>query len=538
VSDPTQFERGNAPQPHRPPDSEIPELHQRTDGDALRGAHDTFRHLVENSPFGVYVVDADFRLQMVSAGAQKVFENIRPLIGRDFDEVLRALWQEPFVGDALARFRHTLATGEPYRSERMVERRIDIDTVESYDWKIERLTLPDGRPGVVCHFYDLSERQKYEAQLREADRKKNEFLAMLAHELRNPLAPIRNAVGVLRATSTGDGTVERCREIIDRQLRQMARLLDDLLDASRLASGKLNLQRGPVMLADILRAAIEVSAPLVEQRAQHVVADGLDQRIALDADAARLTQVFGNLLNNASKYSEARARIEIDVRREGDEVAVTVRDHGIGIAPDMLEKVFELFTQSDGALDHAQGGLGIGLSLARWLVHMHGGSIAVSSLGPGRGSAFTVRLPTIEAPAHEPPRATPPQVAALARLRVLVVDDNVDAADSMGLLMEQIGCETRVVYRGGSALETAGRFAPDLVLLDIGMPDMSGLEVCRRLRALPCGQGAFIVALTGWGQDEDRRRSESAGFDRHLVKPVDPEALIELAARLTSRSDT
>ncbi len=500
--------------------------------DALRRAHDTFRHLVENSPFGVYVVNADFRLQVASAGAQNVFQNVRPLIGRDFEEVLRLLWAQPFADDAIARFRHTLTTGQPYRSPGTIERRRDTGSVDSYDWKIERLILPDGRPGVVCHFYDLSERQQYEADLRDADRKKNEFLAMLAHELRNPLAPIRTSMGLIRARNVSDPAVERCREIVDRQLTQMARLLDDLLDVSRLASGKLTLQRARVMLSDIIAAAIEVSQPLIEQRNQVLAVEQADAQLVLDADAARLTQVFGNLLNNASKYSEMNARIELVSALDGNEAVVRVRDRGIGIASEMLEEVFELFTQSNSAREHAQGGLGIGLSLARRLVDMHGGSIGVKSDGLGHGTEFSVRLPILSSDARSDASDSPAAAPALSSLRILVVDDNADAADSIAMLLGQLGCDVRVAYRGASALEEAQRFSPELVLLDIGMPDMSGLDVCRQLRTLECGARALVVALTGWGQDDDRQRSISAGFDRHLVKPVDPDALIGLASEL------
>ncbi len=504
---------------------------------ALQRAHDTFRHLVDNSPFGIYVVDTDFRLQMVSAGAQKVFANVRPLLGRDFAEVLRILWEEPFASQAIARFRHTLETGVPYRSPSTVERRSDIGATESYDWQIERLTLPDGRPGVVCHFYDLSERQRYEAELRDADRRKNEFLAMLAHELRNPLAPIRTSIGMMQARGLSDPALERCSGIIDRQLGHMARLLDDLLDVSRLARGKLTLQRAPISLADAIRSAVEVCLPAIEQRKQTLVVHGIDLPVTVDADTARLTQVFGNLLDNASKYSEVRSRLEISVHREDDEAVVSVRDDGIGIAPEMLDKVFELFTQSDGANDRSQGGLGIGLSLARTLVEMHGGSIRVESRGPGHGATFIVRLPTLPAPASTLPPAPQPAMPELSRLRVLVVDDNADAADSIALLLGQFGCDVRVSYRGEIALEEAGRFEPDLVLLDIGLPGMSGLEVCRRIRALPSRNRAFMVALTGWGQEDDRRRSESAGFDLHLVKPVNPQTLIEMASSLVRQGD-
>jgi signal transduction histidine kinase len=349
--------------------------------------------LVEQSPFGVYAVDADFRLVLVSAGAQKVFETVRPLIGRDFAEVLRTIWPEPFASEAIGRFRRTLETGERYHAPRTVDQRHDIDIVESYDWTIERVTLSDGRPGVICHFYDLSERRRYEAALRDADRQKDEFLAMLAHELRNPLAAVQTAVSLLQARGPSEPLLVRSRDVIARQAAQMARLLEDLLDVSRLSRGELTLKRTLVPLEDVIDAAVETSRPSIDQRGQHLELLGVTAGLLLDADPTRMTQVFANLLNNASKYSAEGSRISIDVEPEGVEVVVRVRDRGIGIEPEMLEQIFDLFAQAPGARDHAPGGLGMGLSLARRLVDFHGGRITAASGGAGQGSEFAVWLP-------------------------------------------------------------------------------------------------------------------------------------------------
>jgi CheY-like chemotaxis protein/nitrogen-specific signal transduction histidine kinase len=401
--------------------------------------------------------------------------------------------------------------------------------VESYDWKTERVTLPDGRHGVVCHFYDLSERQRYEAALRDADRQKDEFLAMLAHELRNPLAPIRTAAGVLRTRGPVDPLVVTCGDTIDRQTTLMARLLDDLLDVSRLSRGKLTLQRAPVLVDDILKAAAETSRPLLDQQGQILDMTLVDQRLLLDGDAARLTQVFANLLNNAAKFSSPGARIEVVVQRERDRAVVRVRDAGIGIAAEMLERVFELFTQADHQADHGPGGLGIGLSLARRLVELHGGTITATSAGIGRGSEFIVSLPVATSDARvERVVADQAKMSAIGRRRVLVIDDNIDAADMTALLLTGLGCDVQTAYDGETGSRAAESFRPDIVLLDLGLPDIDGHQVSRRIRDSAWGRTTRLIAVSGWGREEDRQRSKDAGFDGHLTKPVEPEALIQL----------
>jgi len=621
----------------------------------LRRNHETFHRLVQSNPFGLYVVDADFRLIEVSLGAQKVFAGVQPLIGRDFEEVLRLIWPEPFVGQVLGVFRHTLATGEPYRSPSTVERRADIDEVEAYDWRVERLALPDGRFGVVCHFYDLSDRQRWEGALREseerfrsmadglplvvwvhdgsgrqewvnqtfcelfgvtreemrdarwqllthpedgaayidaflaavkdrapfhaevrargadgqwiwleswgrprfnsdrayighigvsaditerkrvdealheADRHKDEFLATLAHELRNPLAPIRAGIEVLRRKASDTPAAQRAREIIDRQSQHMVRLVDDLLDVGRITHGKLELRAESTSLESAVRQALEACAPHFERSHRELVVLAPAEPIHVNADPVRLTQVVTNLLYNAHKYSGVGSRIELSMTREEDMAVVRVRDNGIGISPDRLPQVFQMFMQDQPALERSQSGLGIGLALAEGLVRAHGGTIEATSAGVGEGSEFIVRLPALAQMSndHRTAEAAAASTLLAAPRRVLLVDDNRDAADTLSVLLGSEGCDVRVAYCGADALKMAQTWQPDLALVDIGLPDLNGYQVCAALRAELVGHEMRVAALTGWGQDDDRRRTREAGFDEHFVKPVNFDALLD-----------
>lgn len=316
----------------------------------------------------------------------------------------------------------------------------------------------------------------------------------------------------------------------------MARLLDDLLDISRLSRGTLTLRRSSVALGDVVSGAIETAAPLIEQRTQALVVEGLDAPIAIDGDPARLVQVFGNLLTNASKFSPAAATITVEVRLNGDCVSVAVRDTGDGIAAEHLETVFDLFSQVETDSHSSKGGLGIGLSLVKRLVQLHGGTITAASDGVGHGSTFTVTLPAFSEPAALQARRPATELSRLAvHRRVLVADDNTEAADMVALLLTELGCDVRTVYGGEPALREAEAFIPDVALLDIGMPDLDGREVCRRIRAQPWGARIRIVALSGWGRADDHQRSLLAGFDQHLVKPVDPTALMRLVQEWTPR---
>jgi signal transduction histidine kinase len=373
-----------------------------------------------------------------------------------------------------------------------------------------------------------------DAQLRDANRRKDEFLATLAHELRNPLAPVRNAVQVLRLNGLASPELQRACELIDRQVQAMSRLIDDLMDVGRINQGKIQLRRERVELARVVQDAIESTQPLIDELGHQLAIALPDGELPLEADATRLAQAFMNLLNNAAKYMDAGGRIELSVTREGSDAVLSVRDGGIGIQADRLDGVFEMFSQVETALSRSRGGLGIGLSLTQRLVEMHGGTVVARSKGLGHGSEFVVRLPLASesreevAPAPPEDRAPPPRGQPVAGLRILVADDNRDAAETLAALLGLTGHTVRNVHDGEAALAAAADFAPQVVLLDIGMPKLNGYETCRRLRAQPGGAGMKIVAITGWGQSEDLRSSEEAGFDKHLVKPVDPQELIAL----------
>ncbi len=374
----------------------------------------------------------------------------------------------------------------------------------------------------VAVIEDVTERKLAEDDLREADRRKDEFLATLAHELRNPLAPIRNSLHIFRMAGIRDATVGRVVDMMERQVAHMVRMVDDLLEVSRISRGKIELRKQRVELASVLRNAVDTSLPLIEAARHKLCVDIPHEPMMLDADPVRLAQVFANLLNNSAKYTKEGGEIRVKVTAEDGVAVVCVADNGEGIPPAMLTRVFNMFTQlNTGA--RAQGGLGIGLTLAKTLVHMHGGSIEAFSEGPGKGCELRVRLPlaVAEVDAEAAPQA-PAVAAAEPRLRrVLVVDDNHDAADSLGVLLEFLGAEVKVVHDGRAALEAMKSFRPAVVLLDLGMPGMNGLEVARRMREDPDAKPMTLVALTGWGQREDRRRTREAGFDYHLVKPAD-----------------
>lgn len=763
-----------------------------TDADALSSqaelsASEGFFTLVDANPFGVYVVDADFHLARVSLGARSVFASIHPLIGRDFAEVLRIVWPEPFASHAIERFRHTLSTGEGYVA-RDATRRGNIAAVEEYDWRIERLMLPDGRYGIVCFFYDLSERVKWEraledsqarlrlateaagigiwswhsgsdtmvwentrpyeilglstdqppvsavrfadefvlpayskrfiealacavrdatpfffegqirrgdgatrwiqstgtpaaaaddsaarlvgtirdvtdqkdaehrvrdsearstfvrrssgvgfwfcdlpfdilewdnlvkahfhvapdaivtiqtfydrihpddrdatrraiessidghgpydvhyrtvhpetgrithvraigrtfyddagaprrfdgvtldvtdmklaeASLREADGRKDEFLATLSHELRNPLAPIRSGLEVIRLTNTNTA-VERTRAMMDRQLTQLVRLVDDLLDVSRVTSDKLELRRTTLDLRAAIDAAIEMTIPTIRDANHDLTVSLPDEPVWVDGDLARLAQVLSNLLHNSAKYMHRGGRIRVTLRRDDADAVVSVADDGIGIPSAMLTRVFEKFTQVDRALEKSTGGLGLGLSLVKGLVAMHGGTVEARSDGQGQGSEFIVRLPVVAAPPFTGDRSVAtPEIAAERRRRILVADDNTDAAESLQVLLSMKGHDVRTVHDGVDAVHVAETFDPDVIVLDIGMPRLNGYDAARHIRAAAWGRRAVLIAMTGWGDQAHRTETVSAGFNHHLVKPVDIDALLTLIA--------
>ena len=381
---------------------------------------------------------------------------------------------------------------------------------------------------------EVSERARAEDALKEADRHKDEFLAVLAHELRNPLAPIRNAVEIMRRSALTDPQLAWSRDVIERQVKHLTRLVDDLLDVSRITRGNINLSREPVAITTIVARAIETIQPLIAEQRHELTVDMPEESLEVEGDLTRLTQVLGNLLNNAAKYTDPGGAIAVSVQRVATDVELRVRDNGIGIPPELLPRLFQLFTQVDGAAHRAQGGLGIGLALVRQLIQMHGGSVTAYSQGPGHGSEFLIRLPLrVRGFRDSSVKADAPTANAPRRgHRILLADDNRDALDSLATLLQCDGHEVHTASDGAEALEVAAACHPDVMLLDIGMPKMDGYEVAKRIRAEPWGKHAVLIALTGWGQDEDRRRSREVGFDTHLVKPLDPEALSTLLARL------
>jgi len=402
------------------------------------------------------------------------------------------------------------------------------------------ITDDAGAPlGGVMVFRDVTERRRWQEALREADRRKDEFLATLAHELRNLLAPVGSATRILQRHGPASPSLQRAEDVIERQIRQMTRLVEDLLDISRIGRGKVEIRKEVVDLGTIVTHAVGTARPLLEGRRHELTVALPPGPLWLEADPARLEQVLTNLLNNACKYTEPQGRIGLSALREGEDIVIRVRDTGIGIPGEILPRVFDLFTQADGSRERSPGGLGIGLALVRGLVEMHGGSVEALSDGPGRGSEFVVRLPGLAQAPPEPGKVVPPLAvkSAGSPVRVLLVDDNVPAAEMLADLLRLDGHEVRAVFDGRAALEAARSYQPKVVLLDIGMAGMDGYEVARRLRQQPGFESVLLVALTGWAQDTDRRRCLEAGFDRHLVKPVDLDALQQLLASPDLRAE-
>lgn len=376
----------------------------------------------------------------------------------------------------------------------------------------------------------LYERLRDSAErLAESDRRKDEFLATLAHELRNPLAPMRNALKLMQLAPGRPEVGAQAEALIGRQLDHLLRLVDDLLDLSRISLGKIELHRARVDLAEVMQSAIETAQPHIEQSGHTLDVSLPTGSVVVEGDAMRLAQVFANLLNNASKYTARGGRLALAAERYGNEVEVVVRDNGIGIPSEMLPRVFDMFTQADSSLEKSHGGLGIGLTIVKRLVELHGGNVEARSEGRGCGSEFIVRLPLADSVSPVQPASIPDGASAVAgSRRVLVVDDNIDAATSLAVILEMLGHEVSVAADGPSALAVAESFAPDLVLLDIGLPGMNGFDVCQRMRAQSWGRGAMFVALSGWGQNEHKQRARAAGFDHYFIKPIDPDELQRL----------
>ena len=377
------------------------------------------------------------------------------------------------------------------------------------------------------------ERSRLLGELRDADRRKDEFLATLAHELRNPLAPIRNALEIMQLCGDDPHIISESRSMMERQLQQMVRLVDDLLEVSRISRGKVDLRKEKTDLATIVQSALEISRPLIDQAGQQLLVQLPSRPVFVDADVTRLAQVFANLLNNAAKYTPRGGRIDLTVQQQGNMVDVSIKDDGIGIPESMLIRVFDLFTQVDRSLEKSQGGLGIGLTIVKRLVEMHGGTVAAKSAGTDRGSEFVVQLPLVASLTHANKQSDPSNGSTIARRRILVVDDNHDAAITMSMMLKLLGHELRTAHDGEAAIEEAEEFRPEVMLLDIGLPKLNGYDVARHIRSQVWGRTLFLVALTGWGQQDDKRRAAEAGFDHHFTKPVDPVALQKLLTGLS-----
>ena len=392
--------------------------------------------------------------------------------------------------------------------------------------------------GAVMVFHDVTERRRVEKALKDTDKKKDEFLATLAHELRNPLVPIRNGLKVLQLAGSNAVVAENTRSMMDQALNQMVRLVDDLLDASRITTGKLQLRKEWVELAAVVQSAVETSRPLIDEQGHKLTVTLPPAPVLLDADPIRMAQVFSNLLNNAAKYSEEGGHIALTAEMQGEEVMVRVTDRGIGIPAEHLPRIFEMFAQVDTAFDRSQGGLGIGLSLVKGLVGMHGGRIDAHSDGPGKGSEFVVRLPVVitqPSPGLHPANDDREKAPPAEKCRILIVDDNSLSSKSTAMLLRMMGHEIATAFNGFEGVEVAKTFRPDVILLDIGLPKLDGYEVAQRIREQPWGRSTILIAVTGYGQEEDRRRSLEAGFDYHMIKPVN---LAELEKTLTDLRTT
>ena len=501
--------------------------------DVLHAERERFRTTLTSIGDAVVVTDAQGRITLLNPVAQALTGWGAEALGQPLDTVFRIVnettretMENPVskvlrLGTIVGLANHTVLIAKD-------------DSELSIDDSGAPIRDTRGRiVGVVLVFRDITDRRGSERALEAADRRKDEFLAMLAHELRNPLAPIRNAAHTLALLGTGDDRLRWVSGVIERQVGLMTRLVDDLLDVSRITSGKITLQRTTVSVGEVLAQAVEAARPPAESRGQTLNVDVPEDAGWVDGDPARLTQAVGNLLDNAIKYTDDGGRIWLRERIEGDEVVIVVEDSGVGIEPELLPHVFDLFIQADRSLERKQGGLGLGLTLVRRLVEMHGGRVEAASAGPGLGSAFTIRLPRR---AHEDPDAAAAagpeeasQPSGPAR-RILVVDDHQDSTDSLALFLRLRGHEVHTAHDGPSALDEIERYRPDVVFLDLGLPGMSGYDVARRVRMMSDPGSLRLVAVTGYGTDADRQKTRDAGFDVHLAKPVDPRAVDALLA--------
>jgi PAS domain S-box-containing protein len=497
----------------------------------LEVSESRYRRLFETAQDAILILDAN---------TGKIFDAnpfIKDLLGYSQEELVgKELWQIGLFRDkseSQIAFRELQTQGyiryEDLPLETKQGQRIEVEFVSN-------IYQVDQRQVIQCNIRDITERSRLERQtheqaeaLAELHLRKDEFLAMLSHELRNPLSAIFNALHILRLQVTENPIQQKAKIVLQRQVGQLAHLIDDLLEVSRVITGRIQLHQERLEMRGIVERALESVRPQIERRNQELSVSLPAEAIWLQADPTRLEQVVVNLLNNAAKYTDEGGQIRLTAQQEGGEVVLRVRDNGVGIAPALLPRIFDLFSQADRTLDRSQGGLGIGLSLVQKLVELHGGTVEAHSAGLGQGSEFLVRLPALS-PVREAiaPIERAKQPAQTSRL--LVVDDNMDSADMLVMLLQMFGHEAKATYSGQSALETAVEYQPDFVLLDIGLPDMNGYEVAQHLRQQPQTKDVRLIAMTGYGQDSDRQRSQEAGCEHHLVKPVDPQKLQDLLA--------
>jgi PAS domain S-box-containing protein len=544
-----------APRDPSPNDRELVEIVTRTASIAierrqaeqvLRDSEEGFRNLADNMSQLAWTCD---KLGDVTWYNQRWLD----YTGLTFEEMKDWGWKQchhpDHVDRVVASVQRSQETGEPWDATFPLRGKDG-----AYRWFLSRAApIRDAKGNVVEWFgtnTDITEQRRMADELRqnaaemaESDRRKNEFLAMLAHELRNPLAPIRNAAQGLRLMKDAGEAVQSASAMMERQVGQMVRLVDDLLDVSRITRGKIELRRGRVELASIIHLAAEAARPLAESMGHNLTVALPTEPIYLNADPTRLAQAVGNLLTNACKFTNKGGHISVTVEavsgeRERPEAAIRVQDNGIGIPADKLPHIFDLFMQVDTTLERSISGLGIGLTLVKNLVEMHGGTVEVRSAGVGQGSEFLVRLPILAGTPEPPPSPLAPDPSPLIKgRRILIVDDNRDSAASLAMLLKLTGNETYTAFDGLEAVKAAAMFRPDMAVLDIGLPKLNGYEAARKIREQPEGKKMVLVALTGWGQDEDRRKSTEAGFDGHIVKPVDYITLMKLLAELQAAKE-
>ena len=509
----------------------VTNLTERKQAERTSSSEQFVQGLIEKAPIGVAVVDQNLRYVLANPVYRALARNAL-MTGRSMEEVSAP----PIVGIVGPLVQQVLDTDKALR----VPECAVPDSVDSW-WNISLVPLHESAGAVTSVLIvaeDITVRKQAEIglnrsqdALREADRRKDEFLATLAHELRNPLAPIRTAAQILGSPKLAAQQLQWAHNVIQRQVGHMALLLDDLLDIARITRGKLEIKKERVRLTEVVDSAVEAARPLLDGKHHNFSVSLPPAELLLDADPLRLSQVLSNLLTNSAKYTDPAGHIELSVFVQDSVLCLSVKDDGIGIASESLNGIFEMFSQVDSASTRTEGGLGIGLALVKGIVDLHGGTVSVQSAGPGLGSEFVVRLPLTPANSTTLSVADPDVQPLVSGRRVIVADDNKDAADALAMLLELSGHEVRVAHGGRGALSLAQTFRPDVAILDIGMPDLSGYDVAAQIRREPWGGAIVLIALTGWGRNDDRQRAAIAGFDQHMTKPVDPEKLEAFLAR-------